>query len=141
MNPIISDLIRKSLTLIVVLLVLPTGASSASAQCAHGDLDGCGTVDVSDYQRKRDFLYEGLTAFGYRVFKPRGAFYMFPESPVPDEMRLVDALQRYGVLVVPGRGFGLSGYFRISFCVDQSVLDGAMPGFEAVAAGLGAPGA
>jgi aspartate aminotransferase len=96
------------------------------------------TVDVSDYERKRDFLYDGLTAAGYRVFKPQGAFYMFPESPVQDELQLVDALQQHGVLVVPGRGFGMPGYFRISFCVDQRVLDGAMPGFEAVAKELGA---
>ena len=96
------------------------------------------TIDVEDYRRKRDFLYDGLTRAGYRVFKPGGAFYMFPESPVPDELQTVEALQRHGVLVVPGRGFGLPGHFRISFCVEQRVLDGAMPGFEAVARELGA---
>ena len=95
------------------------------------------TVDVSDYQRKRDYLYGVLTAAGYRVFKPQGAFYMFPESPVADEMQVVEALQKYGVLFVPGRGFGLPGYFRISFCVEQQVLEGAAPGFEAVAREFG----
>jgi aspartate aminotransferase len=95
------------------------------------------TIDVSDYERKRDFLHEALTDAGYAVFKPQGAFYMFPESPVADEMKLVEALQRHGVLVVPGRGFGLPGFFRISFCVDQRVLDGAIPGFQAVAQELG----
>jgi len=96
------------------------------------------TVDVSDYQRKRDYLYGILTAAGYSVFKPQGAFYMFPESPVADEMQLVEALQKHGVLVVPGRGFGLPGYFRISFCVEDYVLEGAKVGFEAVARELGA---
>jgi aspartate aminotransferase len=96
------------------------------------------TVDVGDYQQKRDYLYDVLTEAGYRVFKPEGAFYMFPESPVEDEMQLVEALQRHGVLVVPGRGFGMPGYFRISFCVDQHVLEGAAPGFQAVAQELGA---
>ena len=95
------------------------------------------TVDVSDYQRKRDFLYAALTKAGYRVFKPRGAFYMFPESPTSDEMQVVEALQQHGVLVVPGRGFGLPGYFRISFCVEQRVLEGAVAGFQAVAAEMG----
>ena len=98
------------------------------------------TVDVSDYQKKRDYLYDVLTEAGYRVFKPEGAFYMFPESPVEDEMLLVEALQRHGVLVVPGRGFGMPGYFRISYCVDQRVLEGAAPGFRAVAKELGAAG-
>ena len=91
------------------------------------------TVDVSDYERKRDYLYQVLTEAGYRVFKPEGAFYMFPQSPVGDEMVLVEALQRHGVLVVPGRGFGMPGYFRISYCVEQHVLEGAAPGFQAAA--------
>ena len=95
------------------------------------------TVDVTDYRDKRDWLYDMLTGAGYRMFKPQGAFYMFPESPVPDEMQVVEALQRQGVLVVPGRGFGLHGYFRISFCVDWRVLEGSAPGFRAVAAEFG----
>ena len=73
-----------------------------------------------------------LTRAGYSVFKPQGAFYMFPKSPVVDEMVVVEALQKYGILGVPGRGFGLPGYFRISFCVEQQVLEGSAHGFEAV---------
>lgn len=95
------------------------------------------TVDIGDYERKRDYLHGQLTSMGYRVFKPQGAFYMFPESPVEDEMVLVEALQSHGVLVVPGRGFGMPDYFRISFCVEQRVLEGAMAGFHAVARDLG----
>jgi aspartate aminotransferase len=96
------------------------------------------TVDVRDYQAKRDYLYGVLTEAGYDVVKPKGAFYMFPKSPVPDELKLMETLQKHGVLVVPGRGFGLPGYFRISFCVEQSVLEGAAPGFRAAAKELGA---
>ena len=92
------------------------------------------TVDVSVYQAKRDYLYESLTQMGYETVKPRGAFYMFPESPAEDEMDFVEALREHNVLVVPGRGFGLPGYFRISFCVDDRTLEGAMAGFrEAIA--------
>lgn len=89
------------------------------------------TIDTTDYQRKRDYLYDVLTSAGYEVRKPEGAFYMFPKSPVADEMELVAALQRQGVLVVPGRGFGMEGYFRISYCVEQRDLEGAAPGFAA----------
>lgn len=89
------------------------------------------TIDTADYQQKRDYLYGVLTAAGYEVRKPEGAFYMFPKSPVDDEMQLVAALQRQGVLVVPGRGFGMEGYFRISYCVEQRELEGAAPGFAA----------
>lgn len=89
------------------------------------------TVDARGYQAKRDALRDALTEAGYRVRKPEGAFYLFPQSPVPDEMALVDALQAEGVLVVPGRGFGMPGYFRVSYCVEQTALDGAIPGFRA----------
>jgi aspartate aminotransferase len=33
------------------------------------------------------------------------------------------------VLTVPGRGFGTPGYFRISYCLEDRVLEGAMDGF------------
>ncbi len=89
------------------------------------------TIDTTDYQQKRDYLYDVLSSAGYEVRKPEGAFYMFPKSPVEDEMELVAALQRQGVLVVPGRGFGMEGYFRISYCVEQRELEGAAPGFAA----------
>ena len=96
------------------------------------------TVDVSDYQEKRDYLCGMLTSAGYNVRKPEGAFYLFPQSPVEDEMLLIQALQEEGVLVVPGRGFGMPGYFRISYCVHQSVLEGAEPGFRAAMSKLSA---
>ncbi len=96
------------------------------------------TIDIADYQAKRDYLYGVLSDAGYRVRKPEGAFYMFPESPVADELELVDALQRRGVLVVPGRGFGMPGHFRISYCVQQRELEGAAPGFHAAIRELGA---
>ena len=88
------------------------------------------TVDVGEYQAKRDFLYAALTEMGYEMVKPQGAFYMFPVSPADDEIAFVDALREYNVLVVPGRGFGLAGYFRISFCVDDATLEGALAGFS-----------
>ena len=96
------------------------------------------TVDVSDYQAKRDYLCDMLTSAGYRLRKPEGAFYLFPQSPVENEMLLIEALQEEGVLVVPGRGFGMPGYFRISYCVKQATLEGAAPGFRAAIHKLGA---
>ena len=89
------------------------------------------TVDITDYRKKRDFLYDSLTRMGYSVVKPQGAFYMFPKSPTPDDVEFVAALQEHKVLAVPGAGFGLPGYFRISYCVDDSTLEGALAGFEA----------
>ena len=88
------------------------------------------TVDVADYQRKRDFLYGALTDIGYEVTRPDGAFYMFPRSPVEDDVAFVAELQRRRLLAVPGAGFGLGGHFRISYCVDDATLEGAIPAFR-----------
>ena len=88
------------------------------------------SVDVADYQRKRDFLHTQLTEMGYSVTKPQGAFYLFPKSPVEDDTEFVNALQEHLVLAVPGRGFGTPGYFRISYCLDDWVLEGAMDGMS-----------
>ena len=95
------------------------------------------SVDVAEYQRKRDYLYGQLTKLGYEVAKPQGAFYMFPRSPVKEEMALVEELQRWNVLVVPGKGFGTPGYFRISYCMEDRVLEGAMAGFARAAERFG----
>ena len=88
------------------------------------------TVDVKQYQRKRDYLYKELTRIGYDVVKPQGAFYFFPKSPLEDEVEFVRKLAENKVLVVPGRGFGLPGYFRISYCFPDSVIEGSILGFE-----------
>ena len=91
------------------------------------------TVPVAEYQKKRDFLYDHLTGIGYSVMKPQGAFYMFPKSPLEDDVALVRELQSWRVLTVPGRGFGTPGYFRISYCVDDRTLEGSLAGFHKAA--------
>jgi aspartate aminotransferase len=88
------------------------------------------TVDVEQYRRKRDYLYNELIRIGYQVVKPQGAFYFFPKSPLEDEVEFVKKLADKKVLVVPGRGFGLPGYFRISYCLPDSVIEGSIAGFE-----------
>ena len=88
------------------------------------------TVDIGEYQSKRDYLYDELTQIGYDLVKPQGAFYMFPKSPIEDDVEFVAELLKYNVLVVPGRGFGMPGHFRISYCVTDETLSGAIPGFK-----------
>jgi aspartate aminotransferase len=91
------------------------------------------TVPVAEYQKKRDFLYSHLIEMGYSLIKPRGAFYMFPKSPLEDDVAFVRELQQWKVLTVPGRGFGSPGYFRISYCVADRTLEGSLAGFRKTA--------
>ena len=88
------------------------------------------TVDVSIYQRRRDMLCEALESFGYELTKPRGAFYLFPKSPIEDDVEFVRQLQEQNILAVPGSGFGGPGHFRIAYCVSERVIERALPGFE-----------
>ncbi len=88
------------------------------------------TIEVAPYQAKRDFLYGALTDIGYSVVKPGGAFYMFPKTPIEDDVAFVDELRKHRVLVVPGTGFGSPGHFRISYTVSQETLEGSIGGFR-----------
>ena len=91
------------------------------------------TVDVGRYQRQRDFFCNALTEMGYQLVRPHGTFYIFPKTPIPDEMAFINELLKYNVLVVPGSGFGTPGYFRIAYCTDDKFIEGSLPGFKAVA--------
>lgn len=90
------------------------------------------SVDVSLYAHKRDLLCEGLAASGYEFVKPPGAFYLFPKTPISDDVQFVRMLQEELILTVPGSGFGKPGYFRIAFCVDDTTIIHALPGFKKV---------
>ena len=90
------------------------------------------SVDISLYQRKRDMLCNGLAECGYEFEKPGGAFYLFPKTPVEDDVAFVHALQEENILTVPGSGFMGPGHMRIAYCVDDRTIEKAMPGFERV---------
>lgn len=89
------------------------------------------SIDVMDYQKKRDYIYKIITEAGFECVKPQGAFYLFPKSPIKDELKFVKIMQEEErILVVPGRGFGKSGFFRIAYCVPFEKLLKATDGFK-----------
>jgi aspartate aminotransferase len=90
------------------------------------------SVDATIYQKRRDLLCQGLSECGYEFVKPKGAFYLFPKTPLADDVAFVRALQEELILTVPGSGFGAPGFFRIAFCVDDDTIKRALPGFERV---------
>jgi aspartate aminotransferase len=94
------------------------------------------SVDVEIYRRKRDIFYKALLSMGYELSPPQGAFYLFPKAPGGDDLAFVRALQEELILVVPGRGFSLPGYFRIAYCVDTAVIERSFAGFQRVIRGL-----
>ena len=89
-------------------------------------------ADVGYYQKLRDQMLEPLQRMGYEVVRPQGAFYLFPKSPIPDDVAFVRAAQQERLLLVPGSGFGRAGYFRIALCTTPDVIERALPVFEKV---------
>jgi aspartate aminotransferase len=85
---------------------------------------------LKDYQRKRNFLFGKLVGMGYKVVKPAGGFFMLVKSPLKDDTAFVNELKKQLILTVPGSEFQALGYFRISFCVEDKTLEGAMAGFQ-----------
>jgi aspartate aminotransferase len=90
------------------------------------------SVDIALYRRKRDMIYNGLSSIGYECSKPGGAFYLFPKTPIEDDVAFVAALQEENILTVPGSGFYGPGHMRIAYCVDERTIEKALPGFERV---------
>lgn len=84
------------------------------------------------YRRRRDLVVDALNAGGWQLDKPKATIYVW--APVPaayggDSGAFVaDLLDRTGVMVTPGRGYGQwgEGYFRISLTYADDVLKEAM---------------
>ena len=95
------------------------------------------SINIREYEEKRDLFYNALKAYGYDIVKPRGAFYLFPKAPIEDEVAFVKELQSKRILTVPGRGFGKPGYFRIAYAVEKKTIEGSLPGFKEIAGKYG----
>ena len=95
------------------------------------------SVDVAEYQVKRDLLCNKLTELGFEMVKPGGGFYLFPKSPIADEMEFIRMAQKYRILLVPGSGFGAPGFFRIAYCVDTEMIERSLPLWEELAREVG----
>ena len=88
--------------------------------------------DLERYDRNRRALYDGLTAMGYEMAKPDGAFYLFIKAPGGDAVAFSEKAKQKDLLLVPGDGFGCPGYFRICYCVSFEMIQKSLPVFESL---------
>ncbi len=88
------------------------------------------TVETDIYTKRREIFCKVLADAGLEFTPPKGAFYVFPKSPIADDAEFCAHLQKFKILAVPGRGFGMPGYFRLAFCVDDSVISGSAAAFK-----------
>lgn len=81
------------------------------------------TPICEEYTRRRDLVYNGLVDNGYKVNKPGGAFYIFPEAPNRDGDAFVREAIEQRLLMVPGGVFSQrKSNFRISFAASEAKL-------------------
>lgn len=90
------------------------------------------SVDISLYARRKELMCKVLQDAGIEFTEPKGAFYVFPKSPIADDVKFVSMLQEEKILAVPGLGFGSPGYIRIAFCVPDKVITNSADSFKRV---------
>jgi aspartate aminotransferase len=88
------------------------------------------TVDNSIYTRRKETFCDILSGAGYEFIPPKGAFYVFPKSPIEDDVKFCALLQDQKILAVPGRGFGAPGFFRLAYCVGDDVISRSGEAFK-----------
>ena len=88
-------------------------------------------VKREESKERRDMFCDALQDFGYSFIRPKGAYYIFPETP-GDDLVFTQELAKEGILVLPGKSFGRSRYIRIAFCVKKETIKKSLPGFKKV---------
>jgi len=90
---------------------------------------------LTEYNRRRRLLVDGLNRLGLRTFEPRGAFYAFPDiraSGMNDEIFCQKLLEEQHVAVVPGNSFGPGGegFARACYATEYSQIEEALSRME-----------
>jgi len=83
-----------------------------------------------EFRKRRDRAYELLSSIPHvKVFKPKGAFYIFPNfsfysEKLGGDIKLAQMLLEEGkVACVPGSPFGAEGYMRLSYATSMENIE------------------
>ena len=122
---------REALRFAVQSLQMATSWTFRNAimQYALPTLEGQ-SIDIGQLQRRRDFMVDALLTMGYRVNRPQGTFYLFPRTPIPDDVAFTRRLAEHGILALPGTVFETPGYFRLCLTAPDDVCERSLVGFE-----------
>ena len=89
-----------------------------------------------EYIQRRDYIIEKMTALGFEIIKPDGAFYIFAKIPAgynQDSFAfLKDFAYKKAVAFIPGAAFGRygEGYVRLSYAASMETIREAMKRLE-----------
>lgn len=85
-----------------------------------------------EYIQRRDYILEKMTALGFKIIRPDGAFYIFAKIPADLNQNsfefCVDFAQKQAVAIIPGISFGKygEGYVRLSYAASMALIKEAM---------------
>ena len=115
-------------------------AANTMAQHAAVEALAAGKNDAEpmkkEYIQRRDYIIEKMTALGFEIIKPDGAFYIFAKIPAgynQDSFAfLKDFAQKKAVAFIPGAAFGRygEGYVRLSYAASMETIKEAMKRLE-----------
>ena len=71
---------------------------------------------------RRDFIYEGLLKLGLELWKPEGAFYVFPKVKNPKKT-VIDLFKKHKVITYLGEWFGDKERIRLSYALDKAEIE------------------
>ena len=105
-----------------------------------------GRVDVEVYARHCRRMADGLRELGFELPPVKAGFFLFPRIPEAlaarlsegetegrsSDVLLTEALREARCVVVPGTAFGVPDHLRLSLCVDDATVDGALEAFRRV---------
>lgn len=106
--------------------------------------DGDQAIDdmKGEYNHRRKMIVDRMTAMGFDIPHPAGAFYVFPRIPAKygddDQAFALDLAEKAKVGVIPGSAFGPGGqgYFRFSYAAAYEDIAVAMDRMAAFMEGL-----
>ncbi len=88
------------------------------------------TSDMSVYEKNMNLLYDKLTELGFTCVRPGGTFYIFPKALEEDAAAFCNKALKYDLILVPSDSFGVSGYFRMAYCIDTEKVERSLEALE-----------
>ena len=99
-----------------------SSVNSVAQKAALLALDYDTTALIDEFRRKRDLIYDGIKD-KFRVVRPGGAFYLFPEAPGEDGDAFVERALEKKLFIIPGSVFSRrKSHMHISFAAAEDAI-------------------
>lgn len=88
------------------------------------------TSNLAVYETNMNLIYDKLVQLGFEVVRPGGTFYIFPKALEEDANAFCIKARKYNLILVPSDSFGVTGYFRMAYCIDTEKVMRSLEALE-----------